>query len=257
MAARFHYSSSQRFSSPLEERAARQQDMYWRIRATRTLERLEREARRMLQLEAELSEFANAYYGHVGSYVERLTELEAQLLTAAPQEASRQTMHEIAAQRELKDARQVELKQRYRMLAKEMHPDRAQVVDGAGERAEQMQRLNVAYKDGDLAGMLRIEADMLLTTLDDALPALEDRLRAVERAADTYAQGYRELLNSPLNELMLRALSARLAGWDWMDAVVKRIQRTINESERALVEANIAAISDWRQEVAADAVQAS
>ena len=247
MAARFQYSTSQRFSSPLEERAARQQDMYWRVRAKKTLERLEREARRMLLLEAELTQFATGYYAQVGKYVERLSDLEAQLLTATPQEASSSTIEDVRAQCSMKETRQAELKSRYRMLAKEIHPDRAMMVDGVGDRASQMQVLNAAYQHGDLATMLRIEADMLLATTDDALPALEERLRAVERAADTYAQGYRELLNSPLNELMLRALNARLAGWDWMEAVVKRVQRAIEASERALVEANIAAIGDWRQ----------
>lgn len=247
MAARFQYTTSQRFSSPLEERAARQQDMYWRVRAQKTLERLEREARRMLQLEAELTQFATTYYQYVGKYAQRLTELEAQLLVATPQETSSSTINEVIAQVEMKETRQTELKSRYRMLAKEIHPDRAMMVDGAGDRASQMQTLNAAYQQGDLATMLRIEADMLLTAFDDSLPALEERLRAVERAADTYASGYRELLNSPLNELMLRALSARLAGWDWMDAVVKRVQRAIEASERAIVEANIAAIGDWRQ----------
>jgi hypothetical protein len=246
MASRFAYSTSQRFSSPLEERAARQQDMYWRIRIKKTLERLEREARRMLQLESELSEFATRYYQYVGKYADRLMELESQLLVAAPQEASTSTLNDVAAQAEMKETRQVELKNRYRMLAKEIHPDRAMLADGTGDRASKMQALNVAYQQADLAAMLRLEAEMLLTYADESLPALEERLRAVERAADTYAGGYRELLNSPLNELMLRALSARLAGWDWMDAVVKRIQRAIEASERALVEANIAAIGDWR-----------
>jgi hypothetical protein len=247
MAARVPYSSSQRFSSPLEERAARQQDMYWRVRARKTLERLEREARRMLQLEAELTQFATVYYAHVGKYVQRLADLESQLLTATPQEASSSTISEVIAQVEMKETRQTELKNRYRMLAKEIHPDRAMMVDGAGDRASLMQALNSAYSQGDLATLLRIEADMLLAAVDDSLPALEERLRAVERAADTYAAGYRELLNSPLNELMLRALSARLAGWDWMEAVVKRVKRAIEQSERAIVEANIAAIGDWRQ----------
>lgn len=243
MAARFQYTTSQRYSSPLEERAARQQDMYWRIRAKKTLERLEREARRMLQLETELSDFAARYYAQVGRYVERLAWLESQLLTAAPQEASSGTIREAIAQSGMKETRQAELKQRYRMLAKEIHPDRAMMIDGAGDRASQMQVLNAAYQRGDLAAMLRIEADMLLTTIDESLPALEERLRAVERAADTYAQGYRELLNSPFNELMLRAMSARIAGWDWMEAVVKRIERAIAESETLLAEAQHATYS--------------
>lgn len=249
MAARFQYATSQRFSSPLEERAARQQDMYWRVRAQKTLERLEREARRMLHLEAELTDFATRYYDKVGGYAQRLTELEAQLLTATPQEASSATLTEVAAQCEMKETRHTELKSRYRLLAKEIHPDRSPITDGNSTRATQMQQLNAAYQQGDLATLLRIEADMLLTAVDKSLPVIEERLRAVERAADTYAQGYRELLNSPLNELMLREMNARHAGWDWMDAVVKRVQRAIADSERAIMEAAIAASGDWQPSV--------
>jgi hypothetical protein len=251
MAASFQYTTSQRFSSQLEERAARQQETYWRIRVTKTLERMERESRRMLALEAELTQFAEHYYSQVGAYVERLTELETQLLNCATPEISTGTLTEVIAQRDMKQTRQLELKNRYRMLAKEIHPDRSMMVDGSGDRASQMQSLNVAYQHGDLATMLKLEAEMLLMHTDAGLPALEERLRAVERAADTYASGYRELLNSPLNELMLRALQARLAGWDWMEAVVKRVQRAIAASERAIVEANITAIGDWRGTTAA------
>lgn len=231
----------------------RQQEMYWRVRSQKTLDRLERETRRMFLLEAELTAFAANYYAQVGHHAERLMELEAQLLTAAPQEASSSTLNEVIAQCGMQQTRRAELKSRYRMLAKEIHPDRAMVVEGGGDRASQMQVLNAAYQQGDLATLLRLEAEMLLTSTDTNLPALEERLRAVERAADTYAQGYRELLNSPLNELMLRALNARLAGWDWMEAVVKRVLRAIAASERALAQASIAAIGDWRHQATANA----
>ena len=231
----------------------RQQEMYWRVRSQKTLDRLERETRRMFLLEAELTAFAANYYAQVGHHAERLMELEAQLLTAAPQEASTSTLNEVIAQCGMQQTRRAELKSRYRMLAKEIHPDRAMVVEGGGDRASQMQVLNAAYQQGDLATLLRLEAEMLLTSTDANLPALEERLRAVERAADTYAQGYRELLNSPLNELMLRALNARLAGWDWMEAVVKRVLRAIAASERALAAASIAAIGDWRHQATANA----
>jgi hypothetical protein len=246
MAVLFPAQSAQRNASPLEERAARQQQTYWRVRMRSTLEKLEREARRMLQLEAELTEFADRYYQHIGDYAERLTELETQLQTMAPvQELSATTMTDVQAQREMKETRQAELKTRYRQLAKEIHPDRSMLMNGMDDRASKMQQLNVAYQHGDLATLLRLEAEMLLSHYPDQV---EDHVREVDRAADTYAAGYRQLLNSPINELMLRALSARLAGWDWMDAVVKRVQRAISESERQLAEANIAAIGDWRQQ---------
>jgi hypothetical protein len=240
----FDYSHAQRFSSPLEERAQRQLDTYWRIRIRKTLDRLERESRRMLQLEAELSAFAEQYYTDVGVYVERLASLEALLMAENAPPATPDTMSDVLAQREVPQSRGVEMKTRYRALAKEIHPDLAMSVEGVGSPADQMQVLNSAYAQGDLPTMLRLEAEILLERTDTL--SVEERLREVERAADTYAAGYRQLLNSPLNELMLRQLSARLAGWDWMQAVVNRIQRTIVAHERALAVANIAAIGDWR-----------
>ena len=241
----FDYSHTQRFSSPLEERAQRQMDMYWRIRICKTLDRLERESRRMLQLETELSAFADDYYTTVGVHVERLAELEALLMAEHAPPATPDTMSDVLAQRDMAQSRSSEIKTRYRALAKEIHPDRAMSVEGVGTPAVQMQVLNSAYAQGDLPTMLRLEAEILLERTDMAM-SVEERLREVERAADTYAAGYRQLLNSPLNELMLRQLSARLAGWNWMEAVVQRVRRTIVAHERALAVANIAAIGDWR-----------
>ena len=95
---------------------------------------------------------------------------------------------------------------------------------------------------------------MALSRIDDEMPTagaeLEAALREIERAATTYADGYRAMLGSPLNELMLRAMSARLAGWDWMDAVVKKLEQAIESHERAAIEASIAQISAWREETA-------
>lgn len=241
----------------LAERAARQVQTYWRVRMTRTLERLEREARRMLQLEEELSAFAVAYYEAVGDAAERLALLDQQLQQEHPARhastASLPEMPIVMAQRDARAARRTELKHRYRSLAKDIHPDRAMVVEGAGTNANHMHTLNVAYQKGDLAGMLKLEAEILVqsivpetATLPDATCQLDRALREVERAADTYAEGYRALLHSPINELMLRALSARMAGWDWTDAVVKRLERSIEEKERALAVASIAAIGEWR-----------
>jgi hypothetical protein len=115
-----------------------------------------------------------------------------------------------------------------------------------------MHTLNAAYQQGDLAALLRLEAQMLLHGMADEQGAtvdLEVALRDVEKAAETYANGYRALLNSPLNELMLRAMSARLAGWDWMQAVVRKVERTIEEKERAAALASIAAIGAWRESI--------
>lgn len=240
--------------SSLAERAARQMQTYWKIRAAKALEALEREARKMLQLEEELGAFAIQYYDAVGEAVERLSALEEQLAAYGPN-PTLDAMPAVLAQRTLHASRRKELKARYRKLAKEIHPDRAMVVAGAGDQANHMHTLNASYQKGDLAGLLRLEAELILQEMaGDAsvqTPQLEACLREIDRAADTYAQGYRALLHSPLNELMLRAMSARLAGWDWLAAVVARVHRCIEEKERALAMANIAAIGQWRDTVAA------
>ena len=230
---------------------------YWRVRITTMLDRLEREARRMFQLERELSEFAAQYYNAVGEVTERLAEMEQRVHGEATAETATMAapLTDIQASIDASTARRSELKVRYRQLAKEIHPDRAMVTQSIGTNANHMHTLNAAYQQGDLAAMLKLEAEMLLSTTLDAgfnhTAAIEHALRELERAANTYADGYRAMLNSPLNELMLRAMSARLAGWDWMQAVVRKVERAIEEKERAMIEANIAAITEWREQVSA------
>lgn len=235
----------------LEQRIEAQNAAYWRARIGAMLERLEREARRMFQLEEELSEFANRYYDAVGEVTERLAQVEQKIASVSMPVDS--AMPAVLAHRDARDARKVELKRRYRNLAKEMHPDRQMVTEGTGTRAGNMRMLNAAYQHGDLAALLKLEAEMLINPIATgeklAAGELEQAVRDIERAADTYADGYRNLLNSPLNELMLRAMQARLAGWDWVQAVVRKVERTIEEKERAAVIAHIAEIGEWRTQV--------
>jgi hypothetical protein len=239
--------ANSRFSS-LEQRAEAQAAHYWRVRMATTLERLEREARRMFHLESELSHFAREYYDAVGDAAERLYALEQRTTTTESE-----IPHAITnayTQRDAHGTRQVELKARYRSLAKEIHPDRAMVVEGAGNRANNMHTLNAAYQHGDLAVLLKLEAQMLLDAImesEGASPQFEQSLREVERAADTYAEGYRTMLGSPLNELMLRAMSARLAGWNWVETVRRKVEQAIAEKERAAIEEGIAEIHAWRE----------
>jgi len=234
-------------------RTQEQHAHFWRMRVREALEKLEREARRMFQLEAELSIFAGQYYEAVGAVTERLALVEEQLNGVALEHDITHAMPDLLASRDVHVARRAELKDRYRLLAKEIHPDRAGITCGVGVRANYMHVLNSAYHQGDLAAMLKLEADIVISPMLEAggldALAIEQALRELERAADTYAQGYRTMLNSPINELMLRAMSARLAGWDWMQAVVKKVERAIEEKERAMITASIAQIGAWRESV--------
>ena len=197
------------------------------------LDRLEEEARRMLQLEAQISAFAIEYYEAVGTAVMRLIALE-------------QVEHEPLwqAAREMGMARNAELKWRYRTLAKEMHPDRA----GSHTLPTQMHQLNAAYRQGDLAALLRLEAQWSLMKHEGA--ALVTAFAEVEAATQTYVNAYRMLLRCPLYELMQRSSAAGRAGADWMAEVRLHIEERIAQAQREYARANIAAISAWREAAA-------
>jgi hypothetical protein len=245
-----------------DSRVERPLEAYWHARIQGVLERLEREARRMFQLEADIRQFAEEYYATVGAAAERLSAMEQQLASASAVAEVLPVRHQaLMAQRDTLDARQSEIKSRYRSLAKSLHPDRAPEQQPDTRSITQMHQLNTAYHRGDLAAMLRLEGDMLVHSLLRDIAhgtlALEHALHDIERAADTYAEGYRALLHSPLNELMLRALSARMAGWDWMQAVVRNIERRIEEKARAGIEAGIAEIGAWRAHVVATQANAA
>ena len=249
MASHSHVSQPQ----TLAERAERQRITYWRVRIQKTIEQLEYEARRMLALEAELGMFAEEYYAHVGEAVSRLATLEQQF-DMGPSDETPQ-LPEIELQRETREARKLEIKTRYRKLAREIHPDRNMLIESEGTGASRMQVLNAAYEKGDLATLLKLEAQMLLLKLsgseqiDDA--ALERAIYDVLRATDTYATTYRSLLHSPLNELMLRAMSAKLEGWNWIDAVVARVEEAIEEKQEVLSIRALSAVGELQQRAAA------
>lgn len=218
----------------LQDRVRRQLATYWRVRVNKTIERFEHEARRMLNLEKELAEFADDYYATVGEAASRLSAIEAQLMQVHATNASlNYGVDEVAQYRETREQRAAELKTRYRRIAKEIHPDRAMIVEGAGARAATMQTLNEAYQRSDLAALLALQAQLQLTKLCEidfsATALLESALHEVNRAADTYAQAYRNLLNSPMNELMLKHIAAAREGWDFSRAVATHIERQVDE----------------------------
>lgn len=220
-----------------DARRARELSNYWRIRLTTAIDQLEREARRMLQLEEELGAFATRYYEAISEPVQRLDALEMQLPDPKAKDLVPE-FNDIVTQCQARAGRRVELKKRYRSLAQEIHPDRAMVIESTGFGASSMSRLNVAYQKGDLAALLKLDAELMVAELcgddlsDTAL--LESALYEIKRASDTYADGYRTLLGSPLNTLMLRSMSARIAGWDLVETVKQKVEQRIEEKERAL-----------------------
>ncbi len=193
----------------------------WQSRIRTMAERLETQARRLLQLEAALAHFAERYY----------TTLEAAVLQLAALDGTHGALADFALAEEQcgsSQRRVDEVKARYRSLARVLHTDHA-------SSAEYLQRLHNAYHGGDLAALLGMEAELFLTQLVTrnirATMELETALYDVSRAADTYAEGYRARLHSPLYELMLRDQAAAQEGWDYTAALLHKLQEAIAAKE--------------------------
>ena len=202
----------------LNEQAQRQLMTYWRVRVSKTLDHLENEVRRMLRVEQALERFATDFVARLAPYTETLRHLPKEHADplAVPQAPYAWVAQGVA------QARAQELKNRYRQLAKELHPDFA----GIDTSQPSMAQINDAYARDDLALMVRLEAQALVPEMDgNGSYALEDFVKQVDQAAQTYRKAYNQLLNAPLYSLYARATSASEDGWDYVESLARRIKR--------------------------------
>lgn len=211
--------------SSLHDQAQRQLVTHWRVRVQQVLDHLQNEVQRMLQLEATLEIFATGFASRMDSYrQQKLVLPEAQAaripLPSAP--------FEWAAQH-IGAARASECKRRFRQLARELHPDFA----GTDNDQPRMHAINDAYTKGDLAALVRCEAQSLAPDVTQPTRAFEDYVRQVEQAAQTYRHAYTQLLNSPLYSLYARAASAQEDGWDFTASLARKCQQALMQLARA------------------------
>lgn len=208
--------------STLTEQAQRQMMTYWRVRVAKILEHLESEVRRMLRVEQTLEKFAAEMVERLHPFTMMMREMDPQAIEqlALPKAPFEWVAQNVGA------ARQRELKNRYRQLAKELHPDTA---SDEGDRPS-MAEINHAYAMEDLAKLVRLEAQALMPDMTQPVSALEDYVRQVDQAAATYRKAYTSLLNSPLYALYARAASAQEDGWDFIESLARRIRRAVEAS---------------------------
>lgn len=208
----------------LDLRIQQQLSVHWQNHSLKTIEKLENEARRLLRLEQELALFAQDLHQAAGQLALLLAERDAERgepsdVTPVPD------AEEVAVFQAQQHARAEEVKTRYRYLARAI--DQLGMSEGLSGRGALTEALNTAYRQRDIAAMLHLEAQLEVNKhqLDFGdTAALECTLRDITRASETYAKAYRELLHSPLNELMLRALVARQEGWDFVAAVKHQLE---------------------------------
>lgn len=210
-------------SSALNEQAHRQLMTYWRLRIGKALDQLETEVRRMLQVETGLERFAQDMVTRLNPYTEALSQLPREV--ADPLGVPKAPFAWV--EQGVAQARAREIKSRYRLLAKELHPD-ASITHASGVS---MAQVNHAYTREDLALLVRLEAQSLAPDELQPVHAFEDYVRQVEQATTTYRQAYTRLLNTPLYSLYARAASAQEDGWDFIESLTRRIKRVVESNE--------------------------
>lgn len=212
-------------SSALTEQAQRQLMTYWRLRISKSLEQLETEVRRMLRVETGLERFAQDMVARLQPYMEALSNMPRELadISNVPKAPFAWVSQGVA------EARSREIKSRYRLLAKELHPDAA-VAHASGIS---MSEVNHAYTREDLAALVRLEAQSLAPDESHPVAVFEDFVRQVEQATQTYRQAYTRLLNSPLYSLYARAASAQEDGWDFVESLTRRLKRAAEGAAHA------------------------
>ena len=212
-------------SSALTEQAQRQLMTYWRLRIGKALEQLETEVRRMIRVESGLERFAQDMVARLQPYMDAVRQLPREL--ADPLGLPKAPFAWV--EQGVANARHREIKSRYRLLAKELHPDAS--VDHASGLT--MAEVNHAYTREDLALLVRLEAQSLAPDESHSVSVFEDYVRQVEQATTTYRQAYTRLLNSPLYSLYARAASAQEDGWDYVDSLTRRIRRAVETNPLA------------------------
>lgn len=203
--------------STVNEQAQRQLMSYWRGRVGAALDQLEAEVRRMARVESGLEQFAQEMVQRLHPYTEAVRQLPADMAAqlALPQAPFQWVAWGVGA------ARAREMKQRYQRLAKEIRPD----FTGDDTPRPCMRDVNHAYARGDLAALVRLEAQLLAPGITEPTSIFEEFVREVERAAHTYRAEYKQLLHTPLYALYARAASAREDGWDYTETLIRRIGR--------------------------------
>ena len=216
----------------LEERVTAQEAWLLRHSLSHLLERLARDTQQVRQLESEMEAFLSEYYERVGGYFEQLERLNYSI--AALDEEREAQAQSPAALSPTPLAR--EIKQLYRSLVKEFHPDRLQAA-GSKPRSEVIQRINSAYAAQDLAELWRIR---LLAeqpgSAAERVVRYREYYRAMHQLVEQIAARRESMTSSAAYALMQRAQEARLEGQDLISHIIRKVRQQIGRKRSELAQ---------------------
>ncbi len=198
------------------------QHLQLRMMLAARLATLESALRELTALEDALARFAGEYFTAVGGYATTLAEL-MQPAEAADLKSMHHCLHDHIQTR--RSARKKRLKQSYRKLARQFHPD---TNPDHAHAAQMMQVINTAYAANDIATLSRLEIDHLAYA-DGTAEILAEKMARCEALIGACAAERAALETSPLFALHERTMLARLAGDDFIGRVVLGLKAQIDK----------------------------
>ena len=233
-------------------------------------ERQERIAQLELELfdmRAEVAEFEHELEGRVGLLKRQIERLEKQIEDARRQAARRAQWGDRAdspdipedvveqfrktwkrsdrppqppPKKKINQATKEELKTIYRKLAKRFHPDLVTDLEEKKWREAQMAKVNQAYSESDVAGLLSFDENVEWTPIhspksqEDDVATLRNEIQRLDGVITGLERDLRELINSETVKWMLDVSMARKAGQDLLRAMEKDLLARVTQLQNEL-----------------------
>lgn len=223
-----------------------QHDGAMRERSEKVQTALEVTHSQLQQIEEDLTVFLDEYYAAVGASFEELTQLQREIQAVKAGSFGLPPQLQDTAPPPINGKAQPpspSLKQFYRDLARECHPDSAAIQAAkpiAALKADMMKTLNAAYARKNLSEMWQLKWELERQKNKGALKHAQrlELLRAqqaqMQQTLDELQSRESELKDSAAYKLMLHARLVQSCGQDFTAMVKGRVQRQIDEARREL-----------------------
>jgi hypothetical protein len=190
-------------------------------------------------IEDELADFLDDYYAKVGPSFEQLTRLQEELL--ALQSGSFGMKPKSSDVPSISETQPTAIKQFYRDMARECHPDSAGANAGQGDlKAEMMKTLNAAYARKNLSEMWHIKWELERQKEDGKLShqkrleLLKTQQEHMQNTLSELQARERELRDSEAYALMQHARLMQCCGQDFIAMVQGRVAGQLEDAKREL-----------------------
>ena len=178
----------------------------------------------------------------------RASHADAAPAKAPPKRKSAKSTKRQALREEVAEGGSRAVREAYRKLVSELHPDRETDLDEQRRKTELMQRVNQAYKAGDLLGLLELQFS--IEQIDAAALAglADERLRHYVHVLEEQTRQLRQELAELLEPfvVLLGETSARKVSTDAVQRLLDRDVRELKTTLRKL-EMDVICFQDIRQ----------